>query len=65
MKVKLHDAKGLLVVPETEFETEVLTKMFPTQPSGSSHKAWVKSGQSSADVLGLVIEPVKKVEEKG
>ena len=63
MKVKLRDdAKGLMIVVETEFEAEVLTKMFPTQPSGSSHRAWIKSGQTPADVMGLVIEPIKKTE---
>ena len=59
MKVKLHDTRGLIVVPETEFETEVLVKMFR-----SDSKAWLKSGLTPADTVGLVIEPVKKVEEK-
>ena len=60
MKVKLHDARGLLIFAETEFEAELLTKMF--QP-GSDHKAWIKSGQTPADTIGLVVEPVKKAVE--
>lgn len=49
MKVTL-DGSGLLVVPETEFETEVLTRMFKP---GEEHKAFVKCGATPADVVGL------------
>lgn len=60
MKVTLRkDAKGLMVAPETDFETEFLERMFP-----DGGKTWIKTGTTPAETVGLVIEPVKKVEEK-
>ena len=51
MKVELLK-NGLLVSPETDFEEQVLCKMFP---HGKTAKAFLKCGTTPAEVLGIKV----------
>ena len=53
---------GLLLEPETEFEKDMLLKTFR---SGVNHQAFIKTGLTLNDVLGLKVVPNEtKKEEK-
>ena len=51
MKVEITKG-GLLIVPETEFEEQTISKMCPY---GESLKAFLKCGPSASDVLGIKV----------
>ena len=51
MKVKIT-SKGLLVLPETEFESDYIQNL-----GFGNLKCFVKHGQTPAEVIGVQIEP--------
>jgi len=58
MKIELLN-DGLMVIPETDFETQVLIKMY----GDGNYTAFIKNGASTspADLLGLKISNKDKV----
>lgn len=54
MKVEILD-DGLMVVPETEFEEKILVKMFSSNTNPEGYRAFIKTGLTPADVMGLKI----------
>lgn len=56
MKINLlDDEKGLLIVPETDFEETFIRSMHL-----DSLKAFVKTGLTPKDIIGLKIVPIKE-----
>jgi len=45
---------GLLIMPETEFEEEVLCEMFPSNEN-SKHTVFMKLGMTASEIVGLKI----------
>lgn len=56
MKTELFDGK-IMVIPETDLEADLLYSIY-TQ--GVSHTAFVKTGMSLGDRLGVLINPSKE-----
>lgn len=54
MKVVIEKDNALIVVPETEFETNFIAQAFNP---GENLKCFVKHGLSSSIVVGIKIEP--------
>ncbi len=54
MKVHL-EKDGLLITPETEFEEEALEDMFPPTKTEDPHTAFLKTGITPAEIVGLKI----------
>lgn len=42
-----------MIIPETDFEQDVLCEIFP---SGVTHKAFIKTGITSSEIIGLKVE---------
>lgn len=56
MKINLlQDEKGLLIVPETDFEEDFIRSM-----QLESLKVFVKTGLTPKDIIGLKIVPTKE-----
>lgn len=56
MKINLlQDEKGLLIVPETDFEEDFIRSM-----QLESLKVFVKTGLTPKDIIGLKIVPIKE-----
>jgi len=55
MKISYEREDRLMLIPETEFEEEFLSR-FSSKPL----QTWLKHGMTGADLLGLVIEPCKE-----
>ena len=62
IKMKVHlEEDGILIVPETEFEEEVLEDLFPATKIQDPHTAFIKTGTTPAEIVGLrVVSGVKK-----
>lgn len=60
MKILFENIKSLLLVPETEFEQDVLSEMFPVTKTEHPHIAYIKTGHDLAHVIGLKIVSAKK-----
>lgn len=52
MKVDIGCDDSLLVVPETDFETQVLKQMFPVD---NNYRAFIKTGTMQKEIVGLKI----------
>lgn len=59
MKVEKH-GDSLIIVPETEMEEQFLCEMYPY---GHSFTAYIKTGVTASDLIGLKINP-KCLKEK-
>ena len=55
MNIKIVE-NGLLLEPETKFEQDTLCKILPM---GVTHKAFIKTGLSGDEIIGLKIERVE------
>ena len=51
MRVRIEDRDRMIIIAETDFEEEYLSRY-------SSSKCWLKRGLTLQDVVGLVIESV-------
>ena len=51
MEIKINK-DSIMLAPETEFERDTLKSMFP---NGHTYKAFIKTGLSINDVVGLKI----------
>jgi len=52
MKIRIIEG-GLILLPETEFEELALVEILP---HSVTHKAFIKTGLSPAEIVGLRIE---------
>ena len=53
MKVEICRDR-LLIVPETNFEIDWIHSKFEI---GVTHKAWLRTGLSASDLLGIIVAP--------
>jgi len=54
MKVEIYSRDRLIVSPETDFERDWISSKFEL---GTQHKAWIKTGLSASDLIGIIVEP--------
>ena len=60
MKIKILD-DGIMLVPETNFETDILNNMYG--PTSNAYVAFLKHGVSADEIIGLKIST--KIAKKG
>jgi hypothetical protein len=61
MKIDIETVdKGILIIPETDFELQFLKKIF-TGHTGETYQAFLKTGQTPSDVVGLKITSSKEI----